>query len=196
MAGFRRQSGCSAALPLHNSGNRPEDAEADLHFSAPRYGCAAATLRQLGLALLAGAFLALHFALWIRSLALTSVASSTVLVTTNPIWIVMGTIEGLFFALFISWYDTSFTHSTGFASSMLAKVGEYSYSIYLLHMFFVFSVARFIHENIMDISNFYIALAWALVCFGLMLPIAGASYRFIEMPFMKWRRSYIRTEKY
>ncbi len=116
--------------------------------------------------------------------------------STNPIWIIMGTLEGLFFALFISWYDTSFKHSTGFASSMLAKVGEYSYSIYLLHMFFVFSAARFIHENIMDISNFYTALAWALVCFGLMLPIAGASYRIIEMPFMKWRRPYIRAIEY
>ena len=40
----------AALLYLYiNSGNRPEEAEADLHFSAPRYGCAAATLRQLGL---------------------------------------------------------------------------------------------------------------------------------------------------
>ena len=40
----------AALLYLYiNSGNRPEGAEADLHFSAPRYGCAAATLRQLGL---------------------------------------------------------------------------------------------------------------------------------------------------
>ena len=116
--------------------------------------------------------------------------------STNPIWVIMGTIEGLFFAFFISWYDTSFKHSTGFASSMLAKIGEYSYSIYLLHMFFVFSAARFIHEEIMDISNFYTALAWALASFGLMLPIAGASYRIIEMPFMKWRQPYIRAEQH
>lgn len=116
--------------------------------------------------------------------------------STNPIWIVMSTIEGLFFGLFISWYDTSFKHSTGGPSNILAKIGEYSYSIYLLHMFFVFSAARFIHENIMDISNFYTALVWALVCFGLTLPIAGASYRFIEMPFMKWRRPYIRVENH
>ena len=43
--------------------------------------------RDVGLAALAGAFLALHFAAWIASLAHTSVAASTVLVTTNPIWI-------------------------------------------------------------------------------------------------------------
>jgi drug/metabolite transporter (DMT)-like permease len=39
------------------------------------------------LALTAGLFLALHFASWISSLAYTSVASSTVLVTTTPIWV-------------------------------------------------------------------------------------------------------------
>jgi drug/metabolite transporter (DMT)-like permease len=43
--------------------------------------------RDVGLAMLAGAFLAVHFATWIASLAYTSVAASTVLVTTNPIWI-------------------------------------------------------------------------------------------------------------
>lgn len=43
--------------------------------------------RDIGLAALAGVFLAIHFATWIASLAYTSVAASTVLVTTNPIWI-------------------------------------------------------------------------------------------------------------
>lgn len=36
---------------------------------------------------LAGVLLALHFSAWISSLALTSVASSVVLVTTTPIWV-------------------------------------------------------------------------------------------------------------
>ncbi len=40
-----------------------------------------------GLALLSGGMLALHFASWISSLAYTSVASSTVLVTTSPLWV-------------------------------------------------------------------------------------------------------------
>lgn len=38
-------------------------------------------------ALLAGVFLAVHFATWIVSLELTSVASSVVLVTTTPLWV-------------------------------------------------------------------------------------------------------------
>lgn len=39
------------------------------------------------LALAAGLGLAMHFAAWISSLEYTSVASSTALVTTNPLWI-------------------------------------------------------------------------------------------------------------
>ncbi len=39
------------------------------------------------LAMLSGAFLALHFGLWIASLSYTSVASSVVLVTANPIFV-------------------------------------------------------------------------------------------------------------
>ncbi|WP_425423542.1 DMT family transporter [Streptomyces megasporus] len=50
-----------------------------------------AELRSMGrrnvlLAVAAGVLLALHFALWLPSLHMTSVASSTALVTTTPIW--------------------------------------------------------------------------------------------------------------
>ncbi len=44
---------------------------------------------DLGLALLSGLFLAVHFAAWISSLAYTSVASSVVLVSTAPLWVAL-----------------------------------------------------------------------------------------------------------
>jgi drug/metabolite transporter (DMT)-like permease len=37
----------------------------------------------------AGAMLAVHFALWVPSLAFTTVAASTVLVTTQPVWVAL-----------------------------------------------------------------------------------------------------------
>lgn len=43
--------------------------------------------RDLALCGLSGGFLALHFWSWITSLEYTSIASSTALVTTNPIWV-------------------------------------------------------------------------------------------------------------
>ncbi len=44
---------------------------------------------DLLLGLLAGFFLALHFASWITSLEFTSVASSVVIVTTTPLWVAL-----------------------------------------------------------------------------------------------------------
>ncbi|MFQ5793501.1 MAG: DMT family transporter [Candidatus Bipolaricaulia bacterium] len=46
--------------------------------------------RDLGLSLLSGAFLSLHFISWISSLDYTSVASSIVLFATNPIFVGLG----------------------------------------------------------------------------------------------------------
>ena len=45
--------------------------------------------RELGLCVLSGALLAVHFWAWITSLEHTSVASSTALVTTNPLWVAL-----------------------------------------------------------------------------------------------------------
>ncbi|MFZ5909463.1 MAG: DMT family transporter [Chloroflexota bacterium] len=45
--------------------------------------------RELLLGLLAGIFLAVHFATWISSLEFTSIASSVVLVSTGPLWVAL-----------------------------------------------------------------------------------------------------------
>ena len=47
--------------------------------------------RELGIGMLAGFFLALHFATWISSLAFTSVVNSTVLVNITPVWVALMT---------------------------------------------------------------------------------------------------------
>ncbi|HAF61085.1 MAG TPA: EamA family transporter [Anaerolineaceae bacterium] len=39
--------------------------------------------------MLAGVFLGIHFLVWIRSLEMTSIASSVILVTTTPIWVAL-----------------------------------------------------------------------------------------------------------
>lgn len=45
--------------------------------------------REILLALLSGAFLAVHFATWISSLEYTTVASSVVFVSTSPLWVAL-----------------------------------------------------------------------------------------------------------
>jgi drug/metabolite transporter (DMT)-like permease len=51
---------------------------------------AALKLRESGLAALSGLFLALHFATWFTSLSYTSIASSVVIVTIQPVFVVIG----------------------------------------------------------------------------------------------------------
>ncbi len=47
------------------------------------------TKRDFTLSALSGVFLAFHFAFWISSLDYTSVASSVILVNTNPVWVAL-----------------------------------------------------------------------------------------------------------
>ncbi len=81
-------------LPLTIAAGRI--ALASLILTPIAWGRAGPALRQvsrrdLWLALAAGACLAAHFASWISSLAYTSVASSTALVTTNPVFVALAT---------------------------------------------------------------------------------------------------------
>ena len=108
----------------------------------------------------------------------------------SPLWIAMPTLEGAAYGAGIAWYESSFKPAgTGF-SGFLGRMGCYSYSIYLLHFFVVEDAARFIHSRVMDLSNFYVACAWAAVAFAAMYPVAWLSFRFIEEPFLRRRRPY------
>lgn len=109
----------------------------------------------------------------------------------SPLWIVLPTIEGIAFAVGIAWYDNSFSHSTTGFSRFVGRIGEFSFSIYLLHFFVVFHAARFVNERVMDISNFYVACLWSVVFFLLLVPAGYLSFRFIEAPFLKHRKRYI-----
>jgi len=111
----------------------------------------------------------------------------------SQVWIILPTIEGIAYATAIAWYDNSFSHSTSRLSRFIGRIGEYSYSIYLLHFFLVFRAARFVNEQIMDISNFYLACSWSLVFFVLMVVPGYFSFRFIEAPFLKLRKRYVKA---
>lgn len=110
----------------------------------------ALTGRQMLMALAAGLFLAAHFATWISSLEYTSVASSTALVTTNPLWIglasfvlfreiptrmMLGGIALSFGgSLLIFWSDsqTAGAGSNPLLGNLLALIGAWCFSAYLL----------------------------------------------------------------
>ncbi|MCG2593765.1 acyltransferase [Ramlibacter sp. XY19] len=110
----------------------------------------------------------------------------------SPFWIVLPTLEGAAYGLLIAWYESSFTPGAGWFSRTLARFGELSYSIYLLHFFFVFEATRYVHTHVMAISNIYLALAWTVLFYAFMFVPAWLSYTFVESPFLRLRRPYIK----
>ncbi len=111
--------------------------------------------------------------------------------SSSVVWVFLPTLEGVAYAVAIAWYESTFRPSRSGLSGFIGRIGEYSYSIYLLHFFFVFQAARFVNDSIMNLSNFYVACFWSLVCFLLMMPIGHLSYRLIEAPFLKLRKVYL-----
>lgn len=109
----------------------------------------------------------------------------------SPLWIILPALEGISMAALIAWYDDSFLHRPNSFSNLLAIIGKYSYSIYLLHFFFVFDLANFIHVNFLNISNFYLALPVSMLALLMTIPLAHLSFHLVERPFLKIRRSYI-----
>lgn len=107
------------------------------------------------------------------------------------IWIVLPTIEAAFYGLAVAYYDRSFAHaSTSLPSRGLALLGKYSYSIYLLGQWAI-DLSRPVLSQLPQ-GNVDLAVALSFVAFPLMLPIGYLSYKLIEEPFLRLRRSYRR----
>ncbi|RUX27898.1 acyltransferase [Mesorhizobium sp. M7A.F.Ca.US.011.01.1.1] len=108
------------------------------------------------------------------------------------IWIILPTLEAAAYSFGIAYYDTSFSKKrTSPPFRILEKAGAYSYSIYLLHLFFVMQLAAFIDTNVMSISNFYVACLWSALCFVATIPIGYLSYTCVEAPFLRLRLRYM-----
>lgn len=113
----------------------------------------------------------------------------------SHIWIFIPTFEGIAYASLVVWYDHTKINLSTVTSQIVQRMGEYSYSVYLLHVFFVFRAADHIHTNVMDISNFYVALAWSFVFFVAMQALGYLCFRFVERPFSKLRLHYVQNDR-
>jgi peptidoglycan/LPS O-acetylase OafA/YrhL len=107
-------------------------------------------------------------------------------------WTIIPMLEGVAFGAIISWYDANPIKSP--KMGIVQKAGEYSYSIYLLHFFVVFAAAQFINTHVMGLTNLYIALPWSLLFFMVMVGVGHVSYKLIEEPPLRFRKSYIKSD--
>jgi peptidoglycan/LPS O-acetylase OafA/YrhL len=113
----------------------------------------------------------------------------------SALWVFIPTIEAVAYGLLVAYYDSSFSFRNAGISRVVGAAGAYSYSIYLLHFFFVFRASHFVDDHVIRLSNFYLAAAASLVCFCGMIPIGWASFRFIESPFLRLRVPYVRPQR-
>ncbi|MEM7524606.1 MAG: acyltransferase [Pseudomonadota bacterium] len=107
------------------------------------------------------------------------------------IWAYLLTLEGVLYGVLIAWYDGSFRFRNVGLSGLVAKIGDASYSIYLLHFFVVFEAARFIDGRIVRLDTFYAAALAGVVSFAVMSLIAWTSYRYFECYWMRFRKPYL-----
>jgi len=138
---------------------------------------------NLAMTLLSGAFLALHFVLWISSLSYTTVASSVVLVTTSPIFVaiashflfheklsrhtILGIVICLVGAVVIGYGDWRIG-SKPFLGDMLAFFGTLSVVGYLL-------IGRRLRQNTGLLS--YSCLVYSSAALFLLLAVFTLNYR-------------------
>ena len=112
--------------------------------------------------------------------------------SSSAVWIAIPLVEGFAFGTLIKWYDATYRDSDAWPARFVARIGAYSYSIYLLHFFIVFRLSALIDSRIVVLENGYLALVFAIPAFLLMIPLAWASFTFVESPILRFRRNYVR----
>jgi peptidoglycan/LPS O-acetylase OafA/YrhL len=110
--------------------------------------------------------------------------------THSPLWIVIPTLQGLALGAAIVGYEFSNVKLPQRIDHGLAKIGEVSYSIYLLHFIFYPTIVKQLTHAGFDMASFPVALSFAILVFPLMVAIACVSYHLIEKPFLRLRQSY------
>ena len=111
---------------------------------------------------------------------------------TSPLWIVIPTIEAVTFGSVIRFYDDSDFSLPRWLDRSLARIGEWSFSIYLLHFFPAVALRDYFWTTDGSGNNFYLILLAVNVAFVAFLPVAALSYHCFEKRFLVYRRPYLR----
>ncbi|MFM1816518.1 MAG: hypothetical protein RLZ98_3213, partial [Pseudomonadota bacterium] len=80
----------------------------------------------------------------------------------------------------------------GWNDRPLARIGEVSYSIYLLHFIVFTALAKQLAALGLPMADFTTSALLAVAAFPLIVIAAMASYEIVERPFLALRRAYDR----
>lgn len=107
------------------------------------------------------------------------------------VWIFIPLLEACAYGSLIAYYDHTYRPANSGVSGMLARIGEWSFSIYLLHQFLVGYMAAAINDYVIKLDNMYLLLAASLPCFAVTCLISWFTYEKFEKRFLKKRRPYL-----
>ena len=111
------------------------------------------------------------------------------------VWIWIPLLEAVAYGAIIAYYDRTFRPSKTGVSGFIARIGEWSFSIYLLHQFLVFYMASFINQQIVKMDSIYLLLAFSVPSFALTCLVSWATYEHFEKRFLRKRRPYLVGQK-
>lgn len=153
---------------------------------------ALAPIRRPMLRIVAGLSLAAFLVLWTQFDRAGGFNHGDGSPSPSPLWIVLPTVEAVTWGALIAFYDgTTFT-LPAWLDRALAKIGERSYSIYLLHFFPMVALRHLFWEREGSHDNFFLTFAIGTLAFIAFLPAAALSYRYFETRFLVYRRPYLR----
>ena len=110
----------------------------------------------------------------------------------SPLWIVIPTVEAVTWGSLIALYHGAQFEIPSWLDRSLAKIGEWSYSIYLLHFFPIVFMRHLFWERTGHADDFFPALIVANIAFLAFLPVAALSYEYFEKRFLVYRKPYLR----
>lgn len=108
----------------------------------------------------------------------------------SPLWIILPLLQGLAFGALIVGYEYSTIALPARLDRIFAKVGEVSYSVYLLHFIVFPTFVKQLSNAGFDMASWPVAFALAIATFPIVVALAALSYRFIEVPFLNLRGRY------
>jgi peptidoglycan/LPS O-acetylase OafA/YrhL len=149
-------------------------------------------IRRPALGMVASISLLSFLLLWTQFDAMGGYNNYTGAPSQSPLWIFLPTAEAITWGSLIAYYDGSSFRMPAWLDRSLAKIGEYSYSIYLLHFFPMVLLRNIFWDHTGSADNFFLALIAANLAFLAFVPVAGLSYNYFEKRFLVYRRHYLR----
>jgi peptidoglycan/LPS O-acetylase OafA/YrhL len=151
------------------------------------------TLRRPALGVVAAISMLSFLIIWTQFDAMGGFHNRTGAPSTHPIWIVIPTIEAIAFGALIAWYDGTTFRIPAAVDRALTRIGEWSYSIYLLHFFPIVALRHIFWGKTGSAGDFYVAWLVATLAFIAFLPVAAMSYTLLEKRFLAFRKPYLRS---